>query len=296
MRLKRDRAQATVPAVATGLGASPASLALPLGIGDSAVINAVAGPTQVLLRGRTVPSADPAGETHPVVKAVRATLDHFGASQVGVQLHLQAGIPRGRGLGSFSADTLLGIVAAHQLVDQDPDVDVVCSLAASLGAETLRVRAGFLSTALLAVGEAPRAFVPLAVPPLVDPVAFVPNFGLGDRSLSASRLTLDESSAESARTGLLTLLLSGAELDESAGDFDSLLMRATEDRFGLATCAASAPASVALIGWLRDNGVPAVLSGNGPAVLSLLPVPAQIRSASEQSGWEVIEVGSGRSD
>lgn len=291
MRVVRDRVQLAVPGTATGLSLWPRNLVVPLGISDRAAINAVAGPARTFLHDHA--TDDPSDEKHPVVVALRATLDQFGSPQVGVQLHLRASIPRSRGLGSHSADTLLGILAAHQLVDCPVDAATVAQLGQALGAEPLRMLSALQETALLlpagpGAGDVSQS-LPLVVPNGVSLTAFVPNFLPGSPPDLSDRPTLEECGAEAARAALFGLLFSGSELAESDPD---LLLRATEDPFGLAAHEASVPSSVALIRWLREQGLPAALSGSGPAVLCLLPVPEDIGKAAEQSGWQVLDVNS----
>jgi homoserine kinase len=60
------------------------------------------------------------------------------------------------------------------------------------------------------------------------------------------------------------------------------LLDATEDRLHQPYRAAGIPATAALVAQLRAAGVPAVVSGAGPSVLALRPVPDRI---SLPPGW-----------
>ncbi len=279
MRLRTDRAEASALGTATGLSLDPSRLAVPLKITDSAVLNAVTGPTRIFLRGaHAAAGEEELGDAHPVVAGVRAMLDHFDAPQVGVQLHLEIGVPRARGLGSTSTDLVLGALLACQLVGEETAAEQVLSVVVGLGADALRARSTLSDAALLrAEGED----IPIAISSSLSLVAFVPDFPAGPDVDLTDRPTLEELGAESARAGALLLAITGS---------GEGLMQLSKDVFGLAAREPSVPASVALIGWLRQSGVPAVLSGSGPSVISLTPVSPEIRAAAEKSGWRVLDV------
>ena len=290
MRLRQDRVELSVPATATGLSGPPAHLALALGLHDRYVINAVAGHTRVLSYGLTgsfdpntgEPTEEPTGETHPTIRGIRAGLDHFDASQVGVELHLQAGIPRGRGLGATSAGILAGLVAAHGLLDVPVEPQLVTELAVSLGAERVRVQAALAGGVVVAL-DPERPALSLRPRPELAPVAFVPDFARVGELPSPARLSPEAAGREAARLAWLALLLGNGDLPVE------LLLAATEDPVLLPAWAGAVPASHALIGWLRENGVVATLTGTGPTVLSLTAVSETLREAARRSGWLVME-------
>lgn len=286
MRLARDRAEVTACATGIGLGMTDRALAIPLGLVDRAVINAVARTSTVI--GRGTAQQDEPGENHPAVKALRAGLEFFGAPQVGVQLHLNGAIPRGKGLGSHSASTLMGVLAAHQLVNETPKDESVVQICATLGANELRVRTILREAALLQVPGSPD-LTELTLPPLIQPVAFVPDFSAVEPKSEPPQLNASDADAEAARAALLALLLSGTEVSGSEEQFAKLLTAATVDPRGVATLEQAAPSTASLIGWLRENGVAAVRTGAGSAALSLLSVPTQVARAAERSGWKVLD-------
>lgn len=295
MRLQEDRVRVSAPATITGIGGGPESFALALGLKDTAVIRAVAGPTRI--HAQDTAASDPGGEDHPIVAALRTGLDHVGASQVGVEMWLQGAIPRNRGVGSFSAATLMGLAAAFDLVGERPSVETLVDLAGPLGADPLRVRVGHAGGGMLHVPTAypekgvPTGglYIPFRPPPLISPVLLIPDFSAEAPLRPDPPLTLPQARTLGARTALLALLLAGEDIHSGAASFPELLLAATQDHYGWAQLEDTVPASVSLVGWLRDLGIPAVISGDGPAVVSLLALGPEVAAAANRSGWEVIE-------
>src|SRR6266542_3308291 len=112
---------------------------------------------------------------------------------------------------------------------------------------------------------------------------------------AAARLALPPAvpHADAARNGARAALLIAA-LTADPG----LLMDATEDFLHQRYRAAAMPRTAALIGSLRSAGIPAVVSGAGPAVLALTvagrtPGAEAVASvtAAEGPGWQVCPLG-----
>ena len=75
-----------------------------------------------------------------------------------------------------------------------------------------------------------------------------------------------------------------------------LLMPATEDVLHQPQRAASMPASAELMQFMRDRGIPAVLSGAGPSVLVMTDgadLPAEVREFGAGRGFAVREMAGG---
>lgn len=291
MRLRNDVAVLSAPATVSNLGPGLDSLALALNLLDQIHLRAVVGGTRIRIDGRAS-DHDAEDATHPLVVALRSALDHAGAPQVGVDLHVSAAIPRNRGLGARTASTLLGLYAARVLLGDSGGLndETIASLAVDLGADRVRVPA-VMNGGFSLQTPAGRAVL-LRTPPLIRPVVFVPGFAAEGSTLGpATPVTLAGASRNLARTALLTLLLSGVEVANSTEEFYDLLMTATEDDLHQAQLEISSPASLALISWLRAKGIPAVVTGTGSTVVSLLAVSAEVQHAARQSGWEVVELG-----
>lgn len=293
MRLREDCAEVWAPATASHLGPGLDSLALALGLEDRVRLRATVGATRVEVdrQGAGSTIEDEMDEAHPIITAVRAGLESVGAPQVGIDLHLSAGIPRARGLGERTTSILLGLGAARALIGDSTVLGAaeMMRLARDLGADPVRIPATMRGGCSLLFGG--DKAVRLRPPPLIRPVAFIPGFAAGNAPALPQMASLGEAVASSARTALLALLLAGTEIAPTTEDFYSYLVAATEDHLHQLRREASSPASLALIAWLREKDVPAVLAGEGPTVLSLVQVEPELAGAAGRSGWEVREVG-----
>lgn len=290
MRLRTDRAVVSAPATAANLGPGMDSLALALGVRDRINLKATVGTTRIRVDGPGSP-ADPHDESHPLVVALRAGLEHAGAPQVGVDLHIMSQIPRHRGLGAKTANMLLGLYAAQVLLGRAEAINeaAIVNLAGELGGEPVRLAAAMRGGCSLQIAAGQS--IVLRTPPLIRPVVFIPGFSVTNPpKWSGQSVSVAAAARNQARLALLTMLLAGTEVAGSTEEFFRMLMTATEDELHQQQ-RDSSPASLALIGWLRAKEVPAVLSGDGPTVVSLVTVSAEIQHAARQSGWEVMELG-----
>ena len=120
MRLSADHVKVSVPATAGNLGPGFDALGMALGVADEVEVRALAS-SEVTIEiegeGESTLARD---ESHLVVQALRAALDHVGASQTGLHIRAINRIPHGRGLGSSAAAVVAGIVAARALI-AEPD-------------------------------------------------------------------------------------------------------------------------------------------------------------------------------
>lgn len=290
MRLRTDQAVVSAPATTANLGPGMDSLALALGLRDRIDLRATVGTTRIRVDGPGSP-ADPHDESHPLVVALRAGLEYAGAPQVGVDLHITSQIPRQRGLGAKTANMLLGLYAAQVLLGHAEAINeaAVVELAGQLGGDPVRLAAAMRGGCSLQI--APGKFIVLRTPPLIRPVVFVPGFPAPPPPAWVGRsVGVAAAARNQARTALLTMLLAGTEVAGSTEEFFQMLMTATDDELHQQQ-RDSSPASLALISWLRGKDVPAVLSGDGPTVVSLVAVSAEIQHAARKSGWEVMELG-----
>ena len=134
MRLAADHVRVRVPATSANLGPGFDALGVALALHDVVEVRAVSVPgAHVEVSGEGAEHV-PAGEDHLVVRAVRAGLDHAGASQVGLHLVCTNRIPHGRGLGSSAAAVVCGLLVARGLVAEPGalDDDTVLALATEM--------------------------------------------------------------------------------------------------------------------------------------------------------------------
>lgn len=311
MQLRDDFVAVSVPATSANLGPGFDSLGLALGLHDDVSVHATTGRTSVVVEGEGAGHV-PEDEDNLVVRALRLGLDRVGAPQVGIRMHCTNRIPHGRGLGSSASAVIAGLALARALVG-DPDVlgaDELLEIGTDVEGHPDNVAPAVLGGATVAWSEQGRSGALRLDPPAIfSPVAFIPDFEL---ATSAARAALPpqvdhhDAAYNASRAALLAALLAGggggvgsravgsgagtgvgAEEATQLPDVHALLMEATRDRLHQEYRRSSMPQSLALVGWLREAGLPAVVSGAGPTVLSLESVPEMVLAQARQSGWTV---------
>jgi homoserine kinase len=255
-----------VPATSANLGPGFDAVGLALGLYD--VVEARIIPAGVAIEVSGVgEDAAAAGEDHLVIRAMRAAFGLLGGQPPGIGLRCVNAIPQGYGLGSSAAAIVAGLLAARALRP-----DGACGLAeADLLQLATRLEghpdnvaaclAGGLAVAWTS-GAGARA-ARLAPVPGLAPVLCVPDTPLATeqaRGLLPSKVSHADAVANSARAALLIAALTSDP---------ALLMAGTEDYLHQSYRAPAMPATADLIGRLRAAGIPAVVSGAGPAVLAL---------------------------
>lgn len=287
MKLLADRAEVSVPGSIAGLGSGFHVLAVAVGPPARFVVRAVAGPSRLSGAGLLDRGADPA--RHGAVQAVGALLDRVGAPQVGVHLQSITRIPPGAGLGAFAADVATGLLAARTMLGSPPELDteLLVDMAVALGVERIRARVALVGGASLGT-DAAAVSLPVSLADeadsLVSPVAFVPAFVLDERRdrdplPSVARYVEAQESAE--HLALQVALLAGSVPVDHV-----TLMRATGNAMIGEQLSVLSPSSAALAKWLREQELPAFVTGAGPAVVSLAQVPEPVLAAAERSGWD----------
>ena len=281
------------PATSANLGPGFDSLGLALALHDVVTARIIGSGLEIEVSGHGEETAA-AGEDHLVVRAMRAAFAALGGQPPGIALQCRNAIPQGYGLGSSAAAIVAGLLAARALAGAaDPSGDGLLRLAAGLEGHPDNVAAclsGGLTIAWMSADGARSARLsPLAG---LAPVLCVPPEPL---STAAARLALPaavphaDAAQNSARAALLIAALTGDP---------GLLMEATEDFLHQRYRAAAMPRTASLIAGLRSAGIPAVVSGAGPAVLALTvtgrPPGAGVAAsiaAAEGAGWQASPLG-----
>jgi homoserine kinase len=259
-----------VPATSANLGPGFDALGLALTLYDDVSAQVTGEGFRVAVRGQGAGDL-PAGEDHLVVRAMLTTFDALGGRPGGLALECVNRIPQARGLGSSSAAIVAGVLLARALVEggeQRLDDAGALRVAAGLEGHPDNVAPCLLGGFTVAWTEESGArAVTMAPASGVRPTAFVP----GRRGLTAqarAALPATVPHADAALTaGRAALLVHALTVRPD------LLFPATEDRLHQGYRAAGAPATADLVAALRAVGVAAVVSGAGPSVLALTPVP-----------------------
>ncbi|HEY7147334.1 MAG TPA: homoserine kinase [Streptosporangiaceae bacterium] len=259
------------PATSANLGPGFDSLGLALSLCDQVTARAGGSGIRVTVSGEGAGQL-PGDGRHLVAAAMLAAFDQLGGRPAGLELHCVNQIPQARGLGSSSAAIVAGILLARELAPAGQGrlgPAGVIELAARIEGHPDNVAACVLGGFTIAWtaghgGEGARA-VSLGDAGGVLPVVFVP----GQRGLTGparaalpATVPLPDAAFNAARSALLVRALTGSP---------ELLLAATEDRLHQDYRAAAMPATAALVAALRADGIAAVVSGSGPAVLALVP-------------------------
>jgi len=313
VQLRDDFVTVSVPATSANLGPGFDSVGLALGLHDDVSVHATTGRTSVVVEGEGAGHV-PEDEDNLVVRSLRLGLDRVGAPQVGIRMHCTNRIPHGRGLGSSASAIIAGLALARALVG-DPEVlgaEELLEIGTDVEGHPDNVAPAVLGGATVAWSEQGRSGALRLDPPAIfSPVAFVPDFELATAAARAAlpaRVDHHDAAYNASRAALLAALLAGGGtgvgslavgLDAGAGAEDSevgppalpdahaLLMEATRDRLHQEYRRSAMPQSLALVDWLRDAGLAAVVSGAGPTVLSLESVPEIVLAQARQAGWAV---------
>lgn len=274
-----------VPATSANLGPGFDSLGLALDLVDEVTAEITTDGYRVEVVGEGAGEV-PTGSDHLIVDTILTAYDRMGVHRpAGLRLTCRNRIPHARGLGSSSAAIVAGILLAREMVncsadDATPlsDADAL-ALAAELEGHPDNVaaclRGGF--TIAWTDSDGARA-VRLEPAETIKPVVFVP----AERGLTAharaalpAQVPHQDAVFNTARAALLVHALSVEP---------EFLLAATEDRLHQPYRAPAMPETAALVKTLRDNGVPAFVSGAGPSVLALMWRPDQV-PVDPPTGW-----------
>ena len=256
-----------VPATSANLGPAFDAAGVALALYDDVEVRVTDGGCHVEVEGEGAGTL-PVDESHLVVRALRAGLEHAGVAQPGITLRAVNRIPHGRGLGSSAAATVAGLLAARDLLARGPgrhlDDAAVLRLATRFEGHADNVGAT-LCGGLTLVWESDGALGAhrLDVHPDVEALVLVPAETL---STSRARGLLPASvphRAAAFNAGRAALLVTALCMRPD------LLLPATEDRLHQPYRAGAFPESMTVLTRLRSDGHAAVISGAGPSVLVL---------------------------
>jgi homoserine kinase len=251
-----------VPASTANLGPGFDALGMALAVYDTVEVAVTSGGTEIVVTGEGAGSVS-TDESHLVVRALRVAADSLGIELPGVSLRCENAIPHARGLGSSAAAIVAGVAAAYGLAGKPLD-DHALQLAAEFEGHADNAAASLYGGLVLAWSEGPRyRAVRLEPHPDLAPVVLIP----------------DVTSATSVTRGLLPDNIPHTDAAFAAGRCalavhalttrPDLLLAATEDRLHQDYRESAWPDTMRMVRELRENGVPATVSGAGPTVFAL---------------------------
>jgi homoserine kinase len=243
----------------------------------------------------------------------------IGVPQPGLRMRCVNRIPHSRGLGSSAAAIVAGLVAARELHPYGLVLDdqALYELATEIEGHPDNV-AACLAGGLTIAWRTPAGSRLARVEVDMEVVVFVPEQRMATertRGLLPDVVPHEDAAANAGRAALLMAALTarrppasrGPATDEPAPRSSAIaasfaptaipggiavapasdaLLAATEDRIHQDYRAAAMPATAALLSRLREKGIPAVLSGAGPAVLAFTTASQVDSIASEVgNGW-----------
>ncbi|MGH8827341.1 MAG: homoserine kinase [Jiangellaceae bacterium] len=281
------RVHVLVPATSANLGPGFDSFGLALELHDAVDVSADFGarppePPRVEVTGIGAHDV-PRDESHLVVRALRAAFDRLGRKPAAVSLRCHNRLPHGRGLGSSAAAIVAGVLAARALSGESADLAADLALAAELEGHPDNVAPCLLGGFTIAWTDAEQVARATSLPvhPEIRPVVCIPATPVSTdaaRALLPEQVPHGDAAFNAARAALLV---------EGMTRRPELLFEATEDRLHQPYRDSAMPDTMALVRELRAHGLPAVVSGAGPAVL-ILAHPSQVGDVSAPArGWDV---------
>ncbi|MEU4965823.1 homoserine kinase [Streptomyces smyrnaeus] len=270
-----------VPATSANLGPGFDALGLALGIYDDVVVRVADSGLHIDIAGEGAETL-PRDENHLLIRSLRTTFELLGGQPRGLEVVCANRIPHGRGLGSSSAAICAGVMAARAVTtggEARLDDTALLELATEIEGHPDNVAACLLGGFTLAWtdGGAARALRMEPAASLV-PVVFVPAKPLltqTARGLLPRSVPHVDAAFNAGRAALLV---------EALTRRPELLLAATEDRLHQEYRAPAMTESAELVGGLRAEGVPAVISGAGPTVLALAADDGEADKVSRLAG------------
>jgi homoserine kinase len=277
------RVRVRVPASCANLGPGFDALGLAVSLYDEVCAEVIADGLAIEVHGEGAESVA-RDESHLVVRAMRRTLDLLDGAPAGLALDCSNAIPHSRGLGSSAAAIVAGIVLARALTaggaERLPDGEVL-ALASDLEGHPDNVAACLLGGLTIAWVAGSARAVRRDLDPAIIPVALVPPFMTSTeiaRGLLPDAVPHVDAARNAGRAALLVAALTGTP---------QAIFDATEDRLHQSYRARGMPESARLLAELRGDGLPAVISGAGPTVLTLArgEIEAEAVRARAPQGW-----------
>jgi homoserine kinase len=269
------------PASSANLGPGFDALGIALALHDDLTAEVIPDGLEIIVSGEGEGGV-PLDAEHLVVEAMHAAFDLIGERPTGLRLTCANAIPHGRGLGSSAAAIVGGILLARALVVEGADLlddRATFQLAVDLEGHPDNVAAAMHGGLTIAWIEGAAAEVE-RLDTAVEVTVFVPPQAVSTeraRGLLPETVPHRDAAFNSGRAALLVAALTTSP---------ARLISATEDRLHQSYRAEAMPESYKLLRQLRVDGVPTIISGAGPTVLSFA------RGVADRApeGWTVLEL------
>jgi len=280
LTFKAQLAQVSVPATSANLGSGFDTFGLALDLRDryaAQVLDEAIFDVDVSGEGADEVKRD---KNHLVIKAMLRGFEFMGQKPRGLALRALNVTPHGRGLGSSASAIVGGLALARELVlggEQYMSSDEMMLLATELEGHPDNVAAAIHGGATIAwmediYGVKTGRAVSIPVHHDLKAALFIPETHLSTakaRKLLPTTVSHGDAVLNSSHTALLSVALSTRP---------DLLLTATEDFLHQTYRAEAYPKSMALLEQLRSDGLAAMISGAGPAVL-VLHATAEVKLA-----------------
>jgi homoserine kinase len=263
-----DPVRVLVPATSANLGPGFDALGLALTLYDEVEARILPAGLSIEISGEGEDLAE-AGEEHLIVRTMRVAFAVTGGQPPGLGLRCVNRIPHGRGLGSSAAAVVAGLLAARALSDSGKLSDAaLLPLASQLEGHPDNV-AACLAGGLTIAWMAPDGPHLIRLDPLasVTPVVCVASDPVRTdvaRGLLPDLIPHRDAAANAGRAALLIAALT------QPGAGPDVLLAATQDWLHQDYRASAMSRTHTLVRSLRAAGLPAVVSGAGPSVLTFL--------------------------
>lgn len=291
-----------VAASSANLGPGFDCLGLALGLYDEVFVETADSGLVIQVEGEGAGQV-PLTSDHLVIQGIRCALGELGFDVPGLVVRCRNAIPHQRGLGSSASAVVAGLAVVNGLVAQlDQPVlseAQLVQLASEFEGHPDNAAAAVMGGAVVSwIGgqidsshaQPEYSAVPLRLHPDIRLFPAVPELR---SSTAETRMLLPEQvSHRDARFNLSRAALLVVALTERP----DLLLAATEDVLHQPQRAAAQPESAQLLQLLRRNGIAAVLSGAGPAVIALstaAELPAEVLEAPEARAFTMTEMSVG---
>jgi homoserine kinase len=300
------QSNARVPASSANLGPGFDSLGIALGIYDDISATVGGEGLRISVSGEGADGV-PLDDRHLVVRAIHRGLSAAGVTVAGLDVKCRNSIPHARGLGSSASAVVGGLAVAAGLVraagvGTQLSTQSLIQLSSEFEGHPDNASASVLGSAVVSwseptggvhtsgvAGDSPdmNYFArSLELHPGIRAFAMIPQV---ESSTAVTRGLLPDAVSRAdavfnvSRAALAVVALTTAP---------ELLMAATEDRLHQDYRAPVMPATAALVRWLREQNVPATVSGAGPTVLALTAsdLPRQAPEKAAELGFVLEEV------